>query len=87
MAAGIHTYLAGEMGITTNVVASGAVYGIPVFGAAPAVSVTIDQAGAVGELVTGTYSADLCPDAGPSGCLTPATNFSGSFSMVREPDA
>lgn len=88
VAAGTYTYAAAEMAVTTFVRVSGTAYGIPVFGAAPAVSVTIDQAGAVGELVTGSYSMDLCPgpQMGASGCNVAPTNFSGSFTMVRDPD-
>lgn len=51
------------------------------------VTVTINQAGAVGELITGSYSAQLCSNNGRYSCLGVMKTFTGTFSMIRDPDA
>ena len=47
--------------------------------------ITITSAGAVGELITGTYGANLCKDNLSQTCTTTKV-YTGSFSMVRDPD-
>lgn len=56
-------------------------------------SITIDSAGAVGELVTGSINANVCPvnsivapSAVAASCSVPVTNYTGSFSFIRNAD-
>lgn len=51
--------------------------------------ITINTAGAVGELVTGSYDATVCPFMemnGTGGCNVATTNITGSFSVIRDAD-
>ena len=96
ISAGLQIVLSGEVVPGTYTLAGGDVfqaiagfssttYGYhPIYPAVTPVTVTINQAGAVGELVSGTYSAQLCSNNGPSSCIGTLKTFTGSFSMIRD---
>lgn len=52
--------------------------------------VTVNSVGAVGEKISGSYDATLCPleslDWQSGDCSVQTTHFTGSFSVTREPD-